>query len=227
MKKVLIFSIIIFSTVGAVFAQKDSEAAAILKKVSEQYRLYDVIKSDFSFSVNSQQGDMHITESGTLVAKSKANKFKVTIYAPESTAAKQIIDQEMISDGKTQWTYLKKDNEVQVTNADNTGEGFNPAKIFTIYEHGYKYIYNGEKKMDGKTYQEIDLTPEDPDKQFFKVRLTIDKIKKQIYSALIFDKNGSHYNYTVRSFTGNPPVAETIFTFDPKEHKGVEVVDLK
>ena len=164
---------------------------------------------------------MHVTRSGSLVAKSKANKFHVTIFGPESD---KIVEQEIISDGKTQWTYLKKNNEVQVNNAQNDEEGLNPAKIFTIYEHGYKYIYNGEKKIDGKVYQEIDLTPENIDKEFFKVRLTIDKEKKQIHSALIFDKNGNHYTYTVRNFTGNPALPENMFTFDQKEHKGVEVV---
>jgi len=99
--------------------------------------------------------------------------------------------------------------------------------VFTIYEHGYKYIYNGEVKIKGRTYQEIDLTPEDINKSFFKVRLEIDKAKKQIYSALIFDKNGNRYTYTLRSFVPNIQIPDNTFTFDPKAHKGVEVVDLR
>lgn len=225
MKKLLLFPILLLPAVS-LFAQKDAEAKAILSKVSEKYKSYNVVKTDFYFTVESQQAGMHITQSGTLLTKPKSNKFRVTIYGPEA-AGKPIIDQEIISDGKTQWTYLKKDNEVQVNNADNSEEGLNPAKIFTIYEHGYKYIYNGESKKDGKTYQEIDLTPENIEKEFFKVRLTIDKEKKEIYSALIFDKNGNHYIYTVRSFTGNAFAPENSFSFDPKEHKGVEVVDLR
>jgi len=226
MKKLFILSILSLSTVTQLFAQKDAVAKGILSKVSERYKSFDVVKTDFYFTVEDQQESMRVTKSGTLFAKSKSDKFHVVIYGPESSA-KPIIEQEIISDGKTQWTYLKKDNEVQVNNADNSENGLNPAKIFTIYEQGYKYIYNGEKTVDGKLYQEIDLTPENTDKEFFKVRLTIDKLKKQIYSALIFDKNGNHYTYTVRNFTGNPPLPENTFTFDPKEHKGVEVVDLK
>lgn len=207
-------------------AEKDASAKAILNKVSEKYRMYDVVKTDFDFTLDNQQAGVKETQSGTLIARSKANKFKVTIYSPE-TSAKPEIAQEILSDGKTQWTYLKKDNEVQINNVDNSGEGLNPAQVFTIYEHGYKYIYNGETKIGGKIYQEIDLTPEDIKKSFFKVRLEIDKVKKQIYSALIFDKNGNKYTYTLRSFVPNIQVPDNTFSFDPKMHKGVEVVDLR
>jgi outer membrane lipoprotein-sorting protein len=229
MKKLLIFSFLI-SIATFAFAQKaaekDATAKAILNKVSEKYRAYDVVKTDFDFTLDNPQAGVKETQNGTLIAKSKANKFKVTIFSP-GTGSKSEVAQEIISDGKTQWTYLKKDNEVQINNVDNSGEGLNPAQVFTIYEHGYKYIYNGEIKIGGKVYQEIDLTPEDIKKSFFKVRLEIDKVKKQIYSALIFDKNGNKYTYTLRSFVPNIQVPDNTFSFDPKMHKGVEVVDLR
>ena len=107
-----------------------------------------------------------------------------------------------------------------------SGNGINPAQIFTIYEKGYKYIYNGEVKKGGKVYQEIDLTPEE-DKSYFKIRLEIDKLKKQIYSAMIFDKNGNRYTYTLNTLVPNIQVPDNTFTFDPKMHKGVEMVDLR
>ncbi|HEY4325251.1 MAG TPA: outer membrane lipoprotein carrier protein LolA [Mucilaginibacter sp.] len=226
MKKLLLFSILTSITATVSFAQKDASAKAILSKVSEKYRSYEVLKTDFDLTIDNQQAGEKITQSGTLIAKPKVNKFRVSMYA-QGTASKPVIEQEIISDGKTQWTYLKKDNEVQINNADNSEEGFNPAKIFTMYEHGYKYIYNGEIKAAVGICQEIDLTPEDIQKPFFKVRLLIDKAKKQIYSALIFDKNGSHYTYTLRNFTGNAPVTNNTFSFDVKEHKGVETVDLR
>jgi len=116
---------------------------------------------------------------------------------------------------------------VELNDVDHSEDNLNPAQIFTIYEHGYKYVYNGDEKVDGKLCQVIDLIPEDAKKAFFKVRLSIDKAKKQIYSALIFDKNGSRYNYTIRNLISNPKVPESIFTFDKKDHPGVEVVDLR
>jgi outer membrane lipoprotein-sorting protein len=133
-----------------------------------------------------------------------------------------------MSDGKSQWTYLKKDKEVQVSDADKGGDGLsNPAQIFTMYEKGFKYLYTGEQKIAGKAYQNIELTPEDDKKAIFKVKLTIDKVKKQIYSALLFDKNGNRYTYTVRTFTPNVPAPDATFAWDAKGHPGVELVDLR
>ena len=225
MKKIIIYILFIWLGASQAFAQKDAQAKAILNQVSIKYKAYDAVKTDFTFTLDNPQANIKDSQSGTLIARSKANKFRVTIYSGD--AAKPVVAQEIISDGKSQWTYLKKDNEVQLNDVDHSGESLNPAQLFTIYEHGYKYIYNGDSKINGKVYQEIDLTPEDANKSFFKVRLQIDKVKKQIYSALIFDKNGSRYTYTIKNFMPNVKAPDTTFTFDKKDHPGVEVVDLR
>jgi outer membrane lipoprotein-sorting protein len=133
----------------------------------------------------------------------------------------------MISDGKSQWTYLKKDKEVQVSVVDKTGDALNPAQIFTLYEKGFKYLYTSDKKIGAKVYQMIDLSPTDTKKSYFKIRLGIDKVAKQVASVLIFDKNGNKYTYDVKTFVPNVKVPESTFTFDAKKYPGVEVVDLR
>jgi outer membrane lipoprotein-sorting protein len=224
MKRLFLYILLSAFTVSA-FAQKDADAKVILSKLSKQYRSYDAVKTDFTLTVNNQQAGVKQTQTGTLLSRSKANKYKVTLYATGKT--KPTVAQEIISDGKSQWTLLKDANEVQVSNADNSEDGFNPAQIFTLYEKGYKYIYTGQQKIAGKVYQIIDLTPTDDKKSFFKVRLMIDKIKNQLYSALIFDKNGNRYNYALRTFTPNVKVTDATFVFDKKAYPGVELVDLR
>lgn len=225
MKKIIAYTILAISTYSTAFAQKDSQAKTILGEVSQKYRSYDVIKTDFTFSLNNQQANIKETQTGTLISKAKTGKYRVTLY---NSAAKPEVDKEILSDGKSQWTYLKKDKEVQVSDADKSGDGLsNPAQIFTMYEKGFKYLYTGEQKIAGKSYQNIELTPEDDKKTIYKVKLTIDKAKKQIYSALLFDKNGNRYTYTVRTFTPNVPAPDATFAWDAKGHPGVEVVDLR
>ncbi|WPV00469.1 outer membrane lipoprotein carrier protein LolA [Mucilaginibacter sp. cycad4] len=225
MKKIIAYTILAISTYSTAFAQKDSQAKAILNQVSQKYRSYDVIKTDFTFSLNNQQANIKETQTGTLISKAKTGKYRVTLY---NSAAKPEVDKEILSDGKSQWTYLKKDKEVQVSDADKGSDGLNnPAQIFTMYEKGFKYLYTGEQKIAGKAYQTIELTPEDDKKAIFKVKLTIDKVKKQLYSALLFDKNGNRYTYTVRTFTPNVPAPDATFAWDAKGHPGVEVVDLR
>lgn len=224
MKKLFLMILASAFCVTAAVAQKDADAKAILSKLGTQYRSYDAVKTDFSLTIDNQMAGIQQKQNGTLIARSKANKYKVTMLA---ATGKPTVTQEIISDGKNQWTYLKDANEVQLSDADNSEESFNPAKIFTMYEKGYKYLYTGQQKIGGKVYQVVDLTPEDAKKSFFKVRLMVDKVKNQLYSAQIFDKNGSKYTYTMRTFTPNFKAPETTFAFDKKSHPGVEVVDLR
>jgi outer membrane lipoprotein-sorting protein len=226
MKKILIYTLLFTATVTSAFAQKDAEAAAILNKMSAKYHAYNTIKSTFSFTIEDKQSQTTTSQNGILIVQAKTNKYHLTLFSSELDK-KNMIEEEIMSDGKSQWTYIKKDKEVQLNNVDKSGDSFNPAQMFTMYEKGYKYIYTGDENVAGRVCQIIDLTPEDDKKEFFKVRLTIDKLKKQICSALIFDKNGINFNYSITSFTPNVTVPETTFSFEKKANPGVEVVDLR
>ncbi|MEJ5996358.1 outer membrane lipoprotein carrier protein LolA [Pedobacter sp. Du54] len=216
MKKLIIALVVIGSFGFTALAQTDSKAKEILAAVSKKYRSYDVVKTDFTFTLNNAQAKVKETQQGTLYVKANANKYKVAMT-----------NQDLISDGKVQWMYLKNDKEVQISNVDNSSDAINPAKIFTIYEKGFKYLYTGEKKIGAKTYQMIDLSPTDIKKSIFKVRLSIDKVTKQIANVVIFEKNGNTYTYNVKTFLPNIKVPETTFAFDAKKYPGVEVVDLR
>jgi outer membrane lipoprotein-sorting protein len=207
--------IIIGSGVTA-FAQSEVKAKEILAEVSKKYRSYDVIKTEFSYTLENPQAKIKETQSGTLFVRSKVNKYKVILKG-----------QELISDGKNQWTYLKADKEVQLSEVDNSSDALNPAKIFTIYEKGFKSVYTNDTKLNGKTLHNIDLTPLDGKRSFFKVRLQIEKLSKQITNAVIFDKNGNKYTYTIKTFMPNVKVPESTFAFDSKLYPGVELVDLR
>jgi len=214
MKKIIL-TLLVLGTFGLVAsAQTDAKAKAILAEVSKKYRTYNMVKTDFTFTLNNAQAKVKETQQGTLYVN--ANKYKVAMT-----------NQELISDGKVQWTYLKGDNEVQISNVDNSSDAINPAKIFTIYEKGFKYIYTGESKVGAKTYQMIDLSPTDTKKNVFKIRLSVDKALKQIANVVIFEKNGNTYTYNVKSFTPNANIPETTFAFDKKKYPGVTVEDLR
>ncbi len=224
MKKILAYLMVIMAPASAAFAQQDAQAKSILNGVSQKYRSYNTVKSDFTINIQSPQDKINQTQSGTLYTQAKTNKYRLTVYG---NAAKTAVAQEITSDGKTLWTYLPREKEVQVNDVKNNTEGLNPAQVFTIYEKGYKYIYTGLQKQGGKSYQAIELTPVDIKQNIFKVKLLIDAAKKQIYSAQLFDKNGSRYVYTINSLTPNPAVSADVFTYNAKAHPGVEVVDLR
>ena len=216
MKKFLIGALLFMAPGIGAFAQSEVKAKEILAEVSKKYRAYDVIKTDFSYTLENPQANIKETQLGTLIVKSKLNKYKIILKG-----------QELISDGKNQWTYLKADKEVQLSEVDNSSDALNPAKLFTIYEKGFKSVYINDTKLNGKTLHNIDLTPIDGKRSFFKVRLQVDKLTKQIMNALIFDKNGNRYTYTIKTFIPNVKVPESTFTFDSKLYPGVELVDLR
>jgi outer membrane lipoprotein-sorting protein len=216
MKNLLIGALIIIGSGVTAFAQSEVKAKEILAEVSKKYRSYDVIKTEFSYTLENPQAKIKETQSGTLFVRSKVNKYKVILKG-----------QELISDGKNQWTYLKADKEVQLSEVDNSSDALNPAKIFTIYEKGFKSVYTNDTKLNGKTLHNIDLTPLDVKRSFFKVRLQIEKLSKQITNAVIFDKNGNKYTYTIKTFMPNVKVPESTFAFDSKLYPGVELVDLR
>jgi len=216
MRKITLALMVLVAFTASAYAQTDAKAKAILAEVSKKYKSYNIVKTDFTFTLENPKAKVKETQQGTLYVKANSNKYKVAMT-----------NQELFSDGKSTWTYLKKDKEVTVNNVDNSGDAINPAKIFTVYEKGFKYIYTGEEKVGGKTYQMIDLTPIDLKKSIFKIRLSIDKTAKQIANVVLFDKNGNKYTYNVKTFSPNINLPETTFAFDAAKYPGVEVVDLR
>ena len=218
MKHFLLLLLTILSITSATIqAQEkpDLKAKAILDDLSTKTKSYSTIRAEFTFTVEGRDKKSE-TQSGIL--QLKGDKYKLEIKG-----------QEIISDNKTVWTFLKDANEVQVNNVDMTSaDAVNPSTIFTIYEKGFKYKFDKEEMQGNTTLQIIDLYPLNPDKKkFHTVKLLIDKSKKQIAVVKIFMKDGSVVTYNVKIFTPNAEIKDTTFAFDAKAHPGVEVVDLR
>lgn len=193
---------------------KDPKAQEILKGVSTKYKSMKSLSAAFKLTTQDQKSKTTDTQTGNLLVRGE--KYKLTLKG-----------QEVIADGITIWTYLKESNEVQVNDASEKSEGISPTTIFTIYEKGFSTKYIGDKKEGTKTYQQIELIPDDSKKGFFKIQLFIDKQDKIISSAKIFNKNGTNITYVIEQFKMNPDAPDAVFTFDKLKHPGVEVVDLR
>ena len=199
-----------------IFAQAPDTktAATILNGVTVKYKGYTSVKATFTMKTEGSTNKITDTQTGTVYVK--GNKYKL-----------ELVNQEIICDNIKIWTYLKDANEVQVNNYEPDENAITPTQIFTIYEKNFLCGYVEEQTLNGKIYQVIDMTPNDKTKSYFKVRLLIDKVEKTIYSAKVFDKSGSRYTYEITKFTPNPPIVDTYFSFNAKDHPGVEVVDLR
>ena len=226
MKKNFAFLLSVLFSGTLVFGQQpkevvDAKAKAILDEVAKQTRSYTSIKTEFT-NISEKKvsnAENKVTESLTGILEMKGSRYKLSFKG-----------QTIICDGKTQWTYIKESNEVQVNNAPdpNATDNINPVNVFTLYEKGYKYKYEGEETIGGVKADVINLYPLDPEKKsFHTIRLTIDKAKKQIISVKIMNKNGTFNTLTVKGFTVNTDMPDSMFTFNKADYKGVEVVDLR
>lgn len=220
MMKKLLPGFLIFCTLNA-FSQNnklgtsDPDAKAILDKVSAKFKTYKTVTADFTLSITNSNGNVEGTKKG--VVYMKGPKYRVNISG-----------QEIYSDGDNIWTYDKSANEVQLTKFDPSANTITPQKMFTdFYDKDFLYKLNGEKKEGNKTIQEIELTPVDKTKTYFKVLVNVDKATENITSSKIFEKNGDHYIYRVNSLKTNTDIPESLFVFDAKNHPKVEVVDLR
>lgn len=208
------FLILLFSYSLISLAQSDKQSQEILKSISAKYKSFSSLKADFSYTIDNPKTKTNETQTGTI--QLKGIKYKLEIKG-----------QEVISDGKTVWTYLKDAKEVQINDVNTKEDAVTPSNIFTIYEKGFESVFVEEKKEGTKLIQIIDLKPVDTKKNYFKIRLTIDKNEKLVISTKIFDKNGNHYTYTIKQFSPNTLLQDALFTFNAANHPGVEVVDLR
>ena len=223
MKKNWIFALFLLVSSVSGFTQtasnsigtSDNDAKKILDAVTAKFKTYKSVKADFTLKVEGSNGKVQATKKGTVYMAGQ--KYKVNITG-----------QEIFCDGKTVWTYDKSSNEVQVSQFDASASAITPQKLFSnFYDKDYLYKQNEDHKEGAKTIQEIELTPVDKNKAFFKVLIFVDKASKNITGTRVFEKNGNRYSYGIASFTPNAKVDDSMFTFDPKKYPGVEVIDLR
>lgn len=204
----------VFSQLNSL-GKSDPTAKVILDNVSAKFKTYKTVTANFTLSITDAAGKIEGIKKGTVYMK--GSKYRVNISG-----------QEIYSDGDNIWTYDQSANEVQVTKFDPTANTITPQKMFTnFYDKDFLYKLNGVTKKGGKAIQEIELTPIDKSKTFFKVLVEIDKNSKNIVSTKVFEKNGNRYIYTITNIKTNTNLSDSLFAFDIKNYPKVEVVDLR
>lgn len=215
MERMFLCFILIFSGLMSVNAQFDANSKKVLDKVSANYQSFKTLEADILLLVENPQQKTY-TSTGKLSLERMSGKFKIVLGG-----------QEIISDGKTQWTVLKDQGEVQVTDADRDDNSLNPATIFTFYKKGYQGTYTGNSKAGSKILEDITLVPVDTKQNVAKIKLRVDRATSLIYEAVIFDKSGSKFTYTIEKLTVNKAIPYPLFIFNKNNYPDLEIVDLR
>lgn len=192
-----------------VFSQTDKKARTILDEVSAKTKAYKTIRIEFTYKMENKAQNINDSFKGVLISKGESYKLSFS-------------GQEIFSNGKTVWTYLKDANEVQINNVSKEDDSFTPNNLLSSYNENFKARLLEETSKQ----QIIELIPIQK-KNFNKVRVTIERARKIVSSITIFDKNGSTYTYTVNKFETDLPFTDSMFVFKAGEHPGVEEIDMR
>ena len=192
----------------------DAEAEKVLKELQTKLNSYANVLIEFAFQ--SEKDDKIIDEMRGSISV-KGTRYVLT------TPMLQIY-----CNGVTVWSYLPEQKEVTVSDysEDDDSQMMNPLSLVKNYAKHYRSNFIKEGLNKGVMEQIIDLTPLKAS-SLLKVRLVIDKNKKQIIRIILYEKDGMRYTYAITKFLTNQPIDDKKFTFDTAANPNVEVIDMR
>ena len=156
-----------------------------------------------NFTMTGGMGDV----SGTIAVKGR--KFQAT--TPVAT---------MWFDGKTMWTYMKKNEEVNITTPNEAQlQKINPYNFINLYKQGYDMTMS---KSD-KTYT-VHLTAKNSNK-IQELFITVDK--NTYHPTQVKMLQGKKWTVFDISNLKAQTLSDAIFTFNSKDFPSAEVIDLR
>lgn len=213
-KRLLIGIAWLMVSLGIMAQPSVNKAETILDAVAKKTAAYTSLKIDFTYTLTNETEKLNEKQEGTITVKGDKYNLKIA-------------GQEIISDGKTVYSYNPEINEVIITTSNpDDDESVNLTKLLNNYKTNFKAKFIKEEVVAGKTIQVVDLTPV-KGKSFYKVRVNIDKAQQQIQSIAFYDRSNNIFTYIVKKLTPNVSTPESLFLFNKASHPGVTVVDMR
>lgn len=199
MKKI-IFALLLVMVCATSFAQT---AKQVLDKTANAVSNPNGISADFRMSGG--MGNI----SGSIAVKGK--KFQATT----SVAT-------VWFDGKTMWTYMKKNEEVNITTPNDTQlQKINPYNFINLYKKGYDITMN----QSSTTYT-VHLTAQAQNSNNIKeMFITVDK--KSYHPTQVKMLQGTKWTTFDINNLKAQTLADNMFTFNSKDFPSAEVIDLR
>ena len=191
----------------------EEKAAEILRDVGEIIKSYDAMHLEFSYTQTDAAMGTNGEMDGFLYASGDSYYFR---YG----------DMHFISDGHTAWSFLADVNEVHISLREDTEGAVTPLSIIEDFEESFRPLWINQVEDEGMVFQIIDLVSKEPH-TFFKYRIAVNKDSGHMLYVTAYDRQGGTYTYSITHTTIDPEIPEGLFTFDPTEHPGIEVVDLR
>lgn len=213
MKKLTLIIAALLSVFALSAQDVDGGATPILKKLAAKYAAYSTMKIDYTYKCEKNDKVLD-SKSGTMTVKGDKYTF---VFGNQTSYC----------DGKTLWNYQKDVNEVSIFEyIEEEDNLLNPAKILSGWDKEYRAKFIREDTEKNRMVQIIDLMPRNSS-SFYKIRLTIDKVRQEIISISAFEKDNTTYSYYIDKLVVNTPLDDATFVFDLQKHPDVDVNDMR
>jgi len=177
-------------------------AKTVLDKAAAHITVKEGVKANFKM-----QGGIGNT-SGSILIKGK--KFHAT--TPQAI---------VWFDGKTMWTYMKKNEEVNVSNPTEAQlQAINPYNFINLYKNGYNSTLNNT----GNSYV-VHLTTTAKNRKIKELFITIDK--KSYHPTQVKLLQGKSWTIFDITDLSKSKVSDSQFRFNAKDFPKAEVIDLR
>lgn len=202
MKKYLVITLLLTLVSTLSFGQNSAQARKVLDKAASIVGRKGGATANFSIS------GKYGNSSGTIAIK--GNKFRAT--TPDAI---------VWYDGKTEWTYIKKNEEVNVsTPTEAQQQSMNPYKFITIYKNGFNLSMTSTA-----TDNNIHLVAQNQSRTIKEMYITVDKRTNLPKQVKMRQQNG----WSTINITNFKAVdqSDATFRFNSKDFPRAEVIDLR
>ena len=215
MRKYIFSVLIALLSLPVIAQQQQSQAKVILDKTAEAFRKAGGVKADFTVKAVAN-GLVEGAENGTIQLKGEKFVLKTS---------------DIITwfDGKTQWSYVTKNDEVNVSNPTQEElQQINPYTFLYMYQKGFSYKLGTVKVYQGKAVWEVILTANDKKQELESITLYVTKSTYEpVYIQLQQRGQKTRNEITVTAYQTGLDYADHVFTFDRKAYPTAEVIDLR
>lgn len=215
MKKYIFGVLIALLSLPVIAQQQQSQAKAVLDKTAEAFRKAGGVKADFIVKVVTN-GLAEGGESGTIQLKGEKFVLKTS-------------DMVTWFDGKTQWSYVAKNDEVNVSNPTQEElQQINPYTFLYIYQKGFSYKLGTAKTFRGKAVWEVILTAKDRKQELERITLYVTKdAYEPLYILLQQRGQQTRSEITVTNYLTRQNYVDNVFVFSRKQYPNAEIIDLR
>lgn len=199
---------------SSLFAQQE-KAVALLEKGALFFENSSGIEASFLLKEQEKGASAIHSFEGTL--KNKGNRFYLSTP-----------DVETWFDGTTQWSYLKNNEEVNITTpTPEETESVNPIAILRSYKKEYRVNYKGAKQIGTVKTEEVELIPKDKENIWSKIYLNLDPLTGTPVLIKLTNKNHQTTEIQFLKINNKLNLPDSTFVFNKSMYPDAELIDLR